>query len=552
MQPDSSEEGLSYNVDWSPDESGIIEHMQDIINHQTIGTTANTAAITGIPSPRNAYAMNRSPVNFDYDSGTAPQGGEDNEHYRRRQADRESRQANEQERRANETRNNDPRARGPYRAVADIAPPRLNDNTQCVHCLLHYDRHDGRPNIRVMERYICADCATADYCKCQDCQTLIHRQDGFPTTNNMLVCESCRFNTDYFECRRCRLAAHITDMHSRRDVNYCSNCHSHMDIEDEEEDEDFDSDEELDEDDDRINRDFYNKDKKFCSAEQGKIIKSQRIFSTEIECYYPNAEVMLKFAKDMPKQLGIGSDGSLSGGSGIEFRTPILQGSKGEEFIRTVCGRMAEDKFTVNRCCGLHIHLDGGKLVPENPRSVNPLGLKLLWIFYLTFEDVILSFLPKERRKNNYCRLLRPCFHISEIWNAGNLDELEKIWYRSANRAQVAALKRDKHHDTRYHGFNIHCLLSQNHLEVRFHSGTTNEHKILEWINLHQTIMDIAEAQLFDYAKLLDTYNLLDMNEKRDIFFSMLRLSEKSKAYFLSRAKEFADKEAVEDAIKAN
>ncbi len=460
-------------------------------------------------------------------------------HYAQRQQDRERRSRDRDMMMVRDARTGDPTVRGPYRASLPIPPMRVTDNTTCVHCSRWYDRHDGRAHIKVRGSTICSDCAR-DYVKCPDCSNIVHKDDSFPTVGAVSICYECRFNRgNYIECTRCRLAARADDAEQHEDGFYCPNCYENMEFDDADS---FDETEETE----GVFREYYNRDKKFCGTEPGKIIKSPRIFSAEIECYFPTSEVIHEFSSDMPKQLGIGTDGSLAADRGIEIRTPILQGEKGEGLIKKVCERLNTDGFKTDKCCGLHIHLDGGNMIPESPGG-GVTALKLLWVFYLTFEDVILSFLPKERRKNGYCRLLRPCFHAAEVWYAQSLDELEKIWYRSANRQQIAGMKRNRHHDTRYHGFNIHSLLSQNHLEVRFHSGTISESKILEWVNLHQTIMDIAEQGAFDYDRLIDCYNLTDFSEKTEEFFKMLKLPKRAKDYFISRAAKFADRSATEN-----
>lgn len=471
-----------------------------------------------------------------------------NNHYLARQRDREMRNERQSESIASSIRNPSPQSRGGYRAApgAETRVAGIEHNTHCVHCLRYYDRHDGRPNIRVNGAYICADCASADYIKCAGCDQIIHRLDGHPTVGDRLVCNRCVIDR-YSSCCRCNLHVTNDEAHDSMDGYYCTNCQNSME-EDDDSEIDF-----VDEPSTDTHREFYNGDKKFCSTEAGKIIKSKRIFSAEIECYYPGDEddqdALREFARAMPRHLGIGTDGSLND-NGIEIRTPILQGSKGEELIRMVCARLIADNFYTDECCGLHIHLDAGKLIPTESLITEPRGLKQLWLYYLTFEDVILSFLPRERRNNSYCRPLKDNFHMLEIRNAINLDELEKIWYRQPNRAQIASIKRDKSHDTKYHGVNIHCLLSQKHLEIRFHSGTINDNKILEWVNLHQTIMDRAENNRFDYSLLKKTSTLVDIKEKTEIFFDMINLPDKSRKYFLSRAEKFADKTADEDKLK--
>lgn len=511
--------------------------------------------LPNIQVQRTTYGgINRSPDFFE----VRAERSDENAHYALRQNDRANRSQNEIRNALRRNLNPSPIDRGPYRLRTGtvVRPAGPNDNTQCLHCTRYFDRYSEIGTVEIEGSYICVTCAH-DYVQCPRCRVHAHLSDVHlainPSDANVRerICHEC-FVHDYSACTQCYIAVFNGQQCERTNEAgvvsyYCTNCFNAMDEDNE------DLDEEISEAEwEGAYRDFYNGDKKYCGDGVGKIIASNRIFSAEIECFAPNQEILDKVSKKTPHHLGIGSDGSLSSskaGKGVEFRTPVLRGKKGEDFLVKLTDILNSEGFYTNKSCGLHVHLDGGQIVPKDSINVNPIALKNLWLTYLVYEDIILSFLPNERRNNGYCRQMRNNFHISEIWNAQNLEEIEKVWYRTQSRMQIVNNKGTHHHDSRYNGVNLHCLLSENHMEIRFHSGTINGTKILEWVNLHQTIMDKA-AQLTQNT-ITQGSNIFDYTEKRDYFLSILGLPKRSCDYFVKRSEKFKVKDAVEDLMPA-
>lgn len=264
-------------------------------------------------------------------------------------------------------------------------------------------------------------------------------------------------------------------------------------------------------------------------------IKSDRKFSAEIECFYPDYESLEEVAETLPREVGISGDGSL-GSNGIEFQTPILQGKAGEDLILSACKVLGRAGFEVTRQAGLHIHLDGAGLNPRTRTRHDPSKIKALWAFYIAYEDVLLSFLPPSRRGNQYCRLVKNAFHLAEIEQAQSLEKLEQLWYRVKQRMAIKSRKGDKYDSSRYFGVNLHSLFANGHLEIRYHSGTLNAEKILYWVQLHQAIMDRA-GSLWGYA--LNAQTIPTLADKTKLFFKALELGEATENYLLERQKTF-------------
>jgi hypothetical protein len=256
-----------------------------------------------------------------------------------------------------------------------------------------------------------------------------------------------------------------------------------------------------------------------------------RPFGVEIECYLQDEskEAMLD---ELPRAVGMGADGSL-GNDGLEIRTPRLAGAKGEALIRHITNRLERHEARVNRSCGLHVHLDTSDINEAR-------HLRHLWALYLAFEDVLLSLLPSSRRSSGYCKALRRYFHAQEILECLTREELEAIWYRARDSEEVSKLKIIKSHDSRYIGLNLHSLFHANHAEIRYHSGTVNAEKILQWVNLHALLFDKA-ASVEARTVIEDGLAEVHLERKNKILFDFLGLSPTARAYLLKRQALFAN-----------
>lgn len=317
----------------------------------------------------------------------------------------------------------------------------------------------------------------------------------------------------------------------------------------------------------------------------GDIVKSNRKFGIELECFTESEKNIKKILNDKRfKVIGLGSDSSIRGSNGVEWRTPPVSGNKGEQLVKDFCTSLVEQGFKTNKSCGFHLHIDGSGITnslndkvdhrqeildyltrtnPEmSPETIYShvqrisdedvrtnfgqiTGLeskiKKLFCFYLAYESVILSFLPPSRRANQYCRPLSTSYHIQEIIDANSNDDIERIWYRESQKERLLSFKGNNQHQTRRKGINIHSLLAQGHIEIRFHSGTVNPRKVLEWINLHTRILDVVEEISINYEELLAISFSLSMSEKTDSFFKKLGLSKESESYFRARQEKFKD-----------
>ena len=283
---------------------------------------------------------------------------------------------------------------------------------------------------------------------------------------------------------------------------------------------------------------------------KGDIVDSARGWSTELECYTTDQPKLAEEFSKLPTTFGINRDGSLrsvgestsdgkSLAEGIEITTPVLKGVAGEKYLKDLCAALNKDDNTrVNLTCGTHIHLDMSDLRGDFAT------VQRLLVFHWVYETVLMSFLPSTRRANEYCQSLKNSYSIKRILATKDYDELYTLWYKNRN---ISSRYNKKH--TRYHGINMHSLFADGHVEIRYHSGTTNPKKILHWVALHTRIIDACGGLT---NKAIDVHTLAGnalttLGRSRTLsilttqFFEWLNLKEDTREYFLSRQKKFKD-----------
>lgn len=292
---------------------------------------------------------------------------------------------------------------------------------------------------------------------------------------------------------------------------------------------------------------------KWIGKELGNVVKSPRMFSCEVEGFAPRNDWGPFLVKTLPKEMGIATDGSLQtnerGKYGFEVQTPKLAGKLGEELVTRMSAGLKELKVTVNETCGMHVHIDA-KGVLNASRREYPVELLQMFKTYIVFEDVLLSFMPYSRRRNDYCRPLGDTFLLDEVETLQSVADVEKLWYKERTYHEIRGAKATHYHASRYFGTNLNSLLKDGHLEIRFHSGTTNARKILEWANLHALILDACAARVFNPSFLQEARGTSRLSEKTTMLFDAIGLASSSRQYFRARQKKFGDKGSDDEEIK--
>ena len=151
------------------------------------------------------------------------------------------------------------------------------------------------------------------------------------------------------------------------------------------------------------------------------------------------------------------SDSSLHHRSGMtgELVSPILQGADGFAQLETVCRVLNQiGGCTVNRTCGLHVHLDC--------RDMTAPQIATVWERYATYEQQIDMVMPQSRRgQAHWCRSV--------------VDHKHQMKQFNTKESQAYAMGR-------YYKVNLTNIATRGAMEFRQHSGTTEYRKIANWV----------------------------------------------------------------------
>lgn len=190
--------------------------------------------------------------------------------------------------------------------------------------------------------------------------------------------------------------------------------------------------------------------------------------------------------KELNAFCGIGYDGSLDE-TGLEITTPPLNLDGTIKIIKDTCDKLKKRGFKATDNCGLHIHFAFEKEIPLNLRAEKNLTksqieteyIKMFQKIVYFFEPFIYSVLPPRRLTNHFCKPLKNKRTIKKTLDK---DEFKKV----KNKRQLFT-------DDRYFGFNLNSLTKYGTIEFRYHSGTIEPNKIINWLKLIKALADLSK-----------------------------------------------------------
>lgn len=200
----------------------------------------------------------------------------------------------------------------------------------------------------------------------------------------------------------------------------------------------------------------------------------------EIECVVPNGHLSEAHQLlGMVRGADVASDGSIrppEGWCGLEVRILGRQGEEIARRVRYVCASLRKVGASVNKSCGLHVHLD---CRPETGRSAEG-----VWGRLRGAQVLLMNMQPRSRRENQYCRPAR-----------------SKRWETASRRSGVRA--------NRYKAINPQAYRAHRTIEVRCHTGTIRAFKVNAWIELLVAIVKVG-GEARPTKKYLKTLGLSD------------------------------------------
>jgi len=187
-------------------------------------------------------------------------------------------------------------------------------------------------------------------------------------------------------------------------------------------------------------------------------------------------EVHVRGYSDKSNLWRLKSDASVSGrgGYGMELVTPILHGEADMRKLLEVV-KVCEANGTVNRTCGMHVHVD--------ITNADALPLRKLQKFFAKYEHAIGGLLSASRRgtNNNYCR-----DHFNNESLMSIFGKLNGRQTRQLITADMFGIRGK---------WNFQNYWRQGTVENRAHQGTINPEKVENWVRLTQGFVACA----FDY-----------------------------------------------------
>jgi hypothetical protein len=240
-------------------------------------------------------------------------------------------------------------------------------------------------------------------------------------------------------------------------------------------------------------------------------MNDERHIGVEIEASVPNPAVgALKQAlvkSGYAQYMALGSDGSVTENSsydGLELRI-CAPTSMIDRVVTAACKAFRAVKARVDETCGVHVHLDARPIVTgdnsmgylsgnSSKQYQGVSGAQAMFKKLVKQQLALFLTQPASRRANTYCK-----WNQDDSWDEGD----------------------------RYHVVNPTSFKKYQTVEVRLHSGTIMEHKIINWIRLLEAIA-YGPAKRTAYQTVEGLVNGLSLP---------LDIS----SYFIERAEKFKD-----------
>jgi hypothetical protein len=335
-----------------------------------------------------------------------------------------------------------------------------SDDCSCRNCRACYATYD------VTGDEVCSSCeGHQDCCGCWFCNSCSESHDE--GTRRCESCEYCRESCECYSCEHCD--ARRPDLPTCGDCNGCDDCcecGSHPR--------------------------FFKGSMVVHNAKRGqfKTNPMSRTTGVEIEVASakPDEDNRFRAIEDtIEKWTGcIVADSSLPA-SGFEINTAPASGDRFVRQISEICSALSKHEASVDKSCGLHVHVGA--------RDLRYWELRRLIALYAIVEDALFDIIAPERRRSRYCT---PCGknYLRAVLDPDSTKELKRMMfghlYGHSEGKAIKESKESKYQDCRYFALNIHSWMLRGTIEFRMHHGTLNARKITNWSLLLTSLVDHA------------------------------------------------------------
>jgi hypothetical protein len=290
----------------------------------------------------------------------------------------------------------------------------------------------------------CYTCWASNWFVCSDCEEIYRRREAYFAPNcgseasfdsTVLFCELC-FSQVYFRCPVCGDSFSRENMHNWEGDPCCERCIG--------------------------NADTWKVRPWSGKATSFECIGSKRCFGVELETESCDNYRILHGKTDWGCVYECSTPGR-------EFISPILQGDEGLEEIRVMCKIAEQKRWTVDRSCGLHTHIDARDLTSDE-------CLRVAYAYRKTY-PMWKKFVSRGRSDNSMCG--SPQYTCDDIRAAEHINDFVE--------------PRD-----RFEFLNWRSYLCHESIEIRIYRGTLVAKEICNWVILHLHFVDAVKNMTFD------------------------------------------------------
>lgn len=224
------------------------------------------------------------------------------------------------------------------------------------------------------------------------------------------------------------------------------------------------------------------------------------------------------------------TDGSLTGGNGMEVVSPKLTGEDGVRQARIVAKALEDAGCKVNVSCGFHLHVDATDFTPDVMKKV---AIQFFW--YETFFDHIV---PASRRGSHNAYIKSNRSRFGGYGTAAVNEGIRKVKeVRSDFDAIIDVVNGVRYGDfDRYFKLNLTAFRRHRTIEFRQHSGTVDADKIEHWIRL--MVGFVSKAVVAQCPRLRRLERDHTAEEEMRLFLSYFPAPKETKRFYMKRRLE--------------
>lgn len=341
--------------------------------------------------------------------------------------------------------------------------------TSCHNCDCEVKRDDCRTS-NDGDDY-CEDCYYDSFSSCESCCEEVANDDIVSSDSGACYCQSC-YDEAFTHCYDCRCEISVDDCRTDDDGDsFCESCYYDRYTFCEGCGEECSN--------DSVNSDGYcehcRSDEEWDSSpvsangNAGRI-GSNRRFGAELETSRADDLEAIRESCNW----GCKPDGSITG---REFVSPILSGETGAREVSAFCRAANDADFKTDGRCGFHLHVDLSDLSARQLHAVA--------VGYAATHRLWFAFIPESRRANNYCK----------PWRADKIAFALDSARHSIDQAGLVVSNCTEGRTCRYFGINFASFTYLGTVEIRLHTATLDEDKVLNWAAAHTRFVDWCAAR---------------------------------------------------------